>query len=41
MACGCVPLCTDHNGPKIILGNNALNKIFFLKIILWMELLEL
>lgn len=29
MACGCVPLCTDHNGPKIILGTKYLNKNIF------------
>ncbi|MFV8193445.1 glycosyltransferase family 4 protein [Acinetobacter soli] len=28
MACGCIPLCTDHNGPKAIL-NNALEKNIF------------
>lgn len=29
MACGCIPLCTDHNGPKIILGTKFLNKNIF------------
>ncbi|MDF6609198.1 glycosyltransferase, partial [Escherichia coli] len=24
MACGCIPLCTDHNGPSIILGHSTL-----------------
>lgn len=26
MACGCIPICTDHTGPKTILNNSALYK---------------
>lgn len=26
MACGCIPICTDHNGPKIILNKSCWEK---------------
>lgn len=26
MACGCIPICTDHNGPKIILNETGWEK---------------
>lgn len=29
MACGCIPLCTDHNGPTIILGDSTLKLNIF------------
>ncbi|ELN4237590.1 TPA: glycosyltransferase [Klebsiella variicola] len=29
MACGCIPVCTDHSGPKIILGNTKLQRLIF------------
>lgn len=31
MACGCIPLCTDHNGPKIILNDSILNNNIFVE----------
>ncbi|WP_124073819.1 glycosyltransferase [Klebsiella quasipneumoniae] len=27
MACGCIPICTDHNGPMIILKDDVWRKI--------------
>ncbi|HDY8728490.1 glycosyltransferase family 4 protein [Klebsiella pneumoniae] len=29
MACGCIPICTNHSGPKIILNNTPLEKYIF------------
>ncbi|HBV9907961.1 TPA: glycosyltransferase family 4 protein, partial [Klebsiella pneumoniae] len=26
MACGCIPICSDHNGPKIILNKTSWHK---------------
>jgi glycosyltransferase involved in cell wall biosynthesis len=31
MACGCIPICSDHNGPRVILQGTILEKYLYIE----------